>query len=87
MQHGNQIPSWATRSKNAQFENMDDAGEVSPRMVRYRGTMTYEVLVPENADPQAEQAAANEKAHELWKQIWDQHGDDVPTADIPTKID
>ena len=89
MHNGNQIPTWATRSqkKTAQFNDMNDAGpEDAPKMVRYRGTMIYEVTVPENLDVQQEQALADEKAHELWKSIWDQHGDAVPTADSPTRM-
>lgn len=85
MNYNNQIPAWsyAKISKQAQFANIPDYGIQSgdsepPKTTRYRGIMVYEVNVPSQPDnPEAEQAAADEAAQELYQRVHNAVGDEV----------
>jgi len=73
--------SWYKNVKTAQFNT-------KAREARYRGTIVYEVYVPENGmNPDAEQAAAKAAADSLYTQLFQVVGDKLPLgAEDPQKI-
>lgn len=94
MNYNNQIPAWSysKQKKEAQFGNPAQGMEPNPetgepqRMARYRGVMVYEVRVPAQPEsPEAEQAAADQAANELYQKVHGVVGDEIPIQDPPEK--
>jgi len=93
--------SWYKNEKQAQFDSSQqgiDQGVEDPTVnnifqnteqsneSRYKGTMTYDIRVPYNQDPQAELIAAEQEASELFDRVWQAVGDEVPFHNPPEKV-